>query len=121
LNALPARFHRVRRAILAKDFAQLGPAIEEEAIELHLIAMTSRPPIFYWTPGMVRVIQQMQSWRKEGLGVYFTLDAGPNVHLICEAKDAEQVEKLARGVEEVQEVIVNAPGAGARLTEEHLF
>ncbi len=121
LNALPARFHRVRRAILAKDLALLGPAIEEEAIELHTIAMTSRPPIFYWTPGMVRVIQQMQSWRKDGLAVYFTLDAGPNVHLICEATDAGQVAKLARGVEEVQDVIVNAPGAGARLIDEHLF
>ncbi len=121
LNALPARFHRVRHALLARDLALLGPAIEEEAIELHTVAMTSRPPIFYWSPGMVRVIQSAQKWRNDGLCVYFTLDAGPNVHLICEAKDAEQIANLARDVDNVKDVIVNAPGAGARLSNEHLF
>ncbi len=121
LNALPVRLHRVRRAILAKDLQLLGPAIEEEAIELHFIAMTSHPPIFYWSPGMVRVIQAARRWRAEGLAVYFTLDAGPNVHLICEAKDAEQVATFARQVPEVQQVIINAPGGAAKLIEEHLF
>ncbi|MBI3742019.1 MAG: diphosphomevalonate decarboxylase [Chloroflexi bacterium] len=121
LNALPPRFHRVRRAILAKDLPALGSAIEEEAIELHSIAMTSRPPIFYWAPGMVRVIQAALKWRAEGLAVYFTLDAGPNVHLICEAKDVEQVEKLTRTISDVKDVLVNAPGGAAKLGTTHLF
>ena len=118
INALPARFHRVRQAILARDLSLLGPAIEEEAIELHLIAMTSHPPIFYWSPGMVRVIEAARAWRRDGLAVYFTLDAGPNVHLICEAKDADQVASLARVVADVQRVIVNAPGGAAKIVNE---
>jgi diphosphomevalonate decarboxylase len=121
VSALPARFHRVRRAVIGKDLALLGPALEEDALELHLVAMTSRPPVFYWTPGMVRVIQTVQCWRADGLGVYFTLDAGPNVHLICESKDAEQVAAGAREIADVQQVLVNAPGGAARLIEEHLF
>ncbi len=118
LNALSVRLHRVRRAILARDLALLGPEIEEEAIELHFIAMTSRPPIYYWSPAMVRVIQEMQRWREEGLAVYFTLDAGPNVHLICEGKNAERVAELTRRVPEVQQVIVNAPGGAAKTVNE---
>lgn len=117
LNALPVRLHRVRRAILARDLTLLGPAIEEEAVELHFIAMTSHPPIFYWSPGMVRVIQAMQHWRADGLPVYFTLDAGPNVHLICDGKDADRVAALAREVQDVQEVLVNAPGGAAKIVE----
>jgi len=120
-NILPSRFHSVRRAILSKDLALLGPAIEEDAIELHMMAMTSRPPIYYWTPGMVRVIQAVQQWRADGIVVYFTLDAGPNVHLICESKDVERVAKLARQVQDVQQIIVNAPGGPAHLIEQHLF
>ncbi|MBI5652383.1 MAG: diphosphomevalonate decarboxylase [Chloroflexi bacterium] len=120
-NNLPARFHRVRHAIRARDLALLGPAIEEDAVELHLIAMTSRPPIFYWSPGMVRVIDAARAWRADGLAVYFTLDAGPNVHLICESKDADQVASRAREIADVQQVIVNAPGDAARLIEAHLF
>ncbi len=121
ISALPARFHRVRRAILAKDLRLLGSAIEEDALELHFVAMTSNPPVYYWSPGMVRVIQAVQRWRHEGLGVYFTLDAGPNVHLICEARDADQVATLAGSVLDVHQVIVNAPGGAAQLSETHLF
>ncbi len=113
LTTLPIRLHRVRRAILARDLDLLGPAVEEDAIELFFIAMTSRPPIYYWAPAMVRVIQAVQRWRADGLPVYFTLDAGPNVHLICEGKDADQVASLARAVEGVQQVIDNAPGGAA--------
>jgi diphosphomevalonate decarboxylase len=121
IQALPARFHRVRHAVLAKNLSLLGPAIEEDAIELHMMAMTSIPPIYYWSPAMVRVIQSVLQWRADGLTVYFTLDAGPNVHLICESKDADQVAALARQVAEVQQVIVNAPGGAAHLIEQHLF
>ncbi len=117
LNALPARFHRVRRAILSKDLQLLGPAIEEEAIELHVVAMTSHPPIFYWMPGTIGVIRAVQRWRADGLAVYFTLDAGPNVHLICEGKDVERVTSLVREIPEVQQIISNAPGGAARLVE----
>ena len=117
LNALPNRFHHVRRTVLARDLSLLGPAIEEDAIELHMIAMTSHPPIYYWSPGMVRVIQAVQTWRAGGLAVYFTLDAGPNVHLICEGKDAAQVADLAHGVPDVKQVIDNAPGGAAHVVE----
>jgi len=120
-SGLPARFHLVRRAILSKDLGLLGPAIEEDAIELHMMAMTSRPPIFYWTPEMVRVIQAAHHWRAEGIAVYFTLDAGPNVHLICESKDADQVAARAGAIPAVQRVIVNAPGGAAHLIDQHLF
>ncbi len=121
LNRLPARFHRLRRSLLAKDLTALGPDLEAEAIQLHMIAMTSRPPIFYWSPGMVRVVEAVHSWRDQGLPVYFTLDAGPNVHLICESKDAETVANQVRSLTDVQEVIVNAPGGGTHLLESHLF
>lgn len=121
LQALPERLARVRRALATRDLDMLGIAIEQDAIELHLIAMTSRPPIFYWSPGMVRVIQAAHRWRAEGLAVYFTLDAGPNVHLICAAREADDVVARVRAIPEVQQVIVNAPGDAARVTDQHLF
>jgi diphosphomevalonate decarboxylase len=121
LNTLPTRLARVRRALYAHDLAALGVAIEEDAIELHFVAMTSSPPIYYGSPGMVRVIQAVHQWRKDGLLVYFTLDAGPNVHLICEAKDAPQVVALACEIPDVQQTIINAPGPAAHLVDNHLF
>ncbi len=121
LSRLPARFHRAKRAILARDLHALGPDLEAEATELHMIAMTSRPPIYYWTPEMVRVIEATRSWREQGLAVYFTLDAGPNVHLICEGKDADAVSHQARTLNGVKQVIISRVGGPAHLTENHLF
>ena len=121
LSRLPARFHRTKRAVLARDLVALGPEIETEAIELHFMAMTSRPPIFYWSPAMVQVIESARAWREGGLPVYFSLDAGPNVHLICETKDAETVAANLREIPQVQQVIVSGVGGPAHLLETHLF
>lgn len=121
LVTLPQRLAEVKDALLARDLPTFGRAIEEEAISLHVIAMTSRPPIYYWMPATLRLIQAVQSWRAEGLEVYFTLDAGPNVHLICRAGDQTEVEKRLTAMEEVREVIVNQPAGGVRLLDEHLF
>lgn len=121
LSRLPARFHRAKRALLGRDLKALGPEVEAEAIELHLIAMTSRPPIFYWSPEMVRVIEAARAWREGGLSVYFTLDAGPNVHLLCEGQDVETVAANAREIPGVQQVIISAAGGPTRLVDTHLF
>ena len=120
LSRLPARFHRAKRAILSRDLKALGPDLEAEAVELHTIAMTSRPPVYYWTGEMVRVVEAARSWRAQGLQVYFTLDAGPNVHLICEGKDAETVADQARALE-VKQIIPSEVGGPAHLVEEALF
>lgn len=121
LALIPDRLERARRAILGRDLAVLGEVSEEEAIELHLIAMSSRPPIFYWRPATLALIHQVLAWRSEGLAVYFTMDAGPNVHLLCEERDVESIVSMLGRVAEVQQIIVNAPGPGAHLCVEHLF
>lgn len=121
LKRLPERFHRVKRELLAHNLKGIGPDLEAEAVELSVMAMTSRPPIFYWSPTTVRVLDAVRAWRAEGLSVYFTLDAGPNVHLICEAKDSGSVAKQAQGLEGVTEVIASGVGTGAKLSDVHLF
>lgn len=113
LALLPDRHARIRQAILDRDLAVLGPLMEEEAISLHVIALTSRPPIYYWAPATLELIQAIRAWRGEGLPVYFTLDAGPNVHLICAAADAPTVEARVRAMDGVMDVLVNAPGGPA--------
>lgn len=121
LSRLPIRYHRVRRELLAKNLKGFGPDLEAEAIELHMIAMTSRPPIFYWLPGTVRVMDAVRQWRSEGLEAYYTLDAGPNVHVLVEAKNADELAKRVRGLADIQDVLVSAPGEAAKLSAEHLF
>jgi diphosphomevalonate decarboxylase len=111
------RLPKAREALLRKDFATLGRLIEEDAVSMHAVMMTSQPPIYYWLPSTVQLIRRVQDWRAEGLEVYFTLDAGPNVHLICQAADQAEVEKRLEGIKGVLEVIASGPGPGARVID----
>lgn len=119
-SLLPARTARVRDAIGARDIDALGPLLEEEAVELHIIAMSSIPPIFYWKPGTLRVLDEVRGLRGRGRRAWATMDAGANVHVICEAEDEDAVAEALRSLPEVEAVIVDGVGDGPRFVEEHL-
>jgi diphosphomevalonate decarboxylase len=121
LELLPERLDKVRRAIGERDLALLGPVIEEEAVDLHLIAMSSRPPIFYWAPGTVAVLRTVRELRQEGLAAWATMDAGANVHVICDADSEEDVAERLESLSVVGFVIQDSVGAGPEADAEHLF
>lgn len=121
LQELPGRIRQVKQAIKAKDFLKLGRLIEAEAVSLHLVAMSSRPPIFYWNEGTMQIIQALLAWREKGLLGFFTMDAGPNVHVICRQQDGNKLNKRLRQLSSVEFTIINRPAKGARLINKHLF
>ncbi|HVT58836.1 MAG TPA: diphosphomevalonate decarboxylase [Thermoanaerobaculia bacterium] len=118
---LPERLAKVRRAIARRDLAELGPVLEEEAIDLHLIAMSSHPPIFYWAPGTVAVLRTVRELRQEGLAAWATLDAGANVHVVCDADSEPDVVERLESVPAVGFVIQDCVGKGPEQDTEHLF
>jgi diphosphomevalonate decarboxylase len=121
LAAVPGLLATVRRGIEERNLVALGPAMEADALAMHGVMMTSRPSLLYWLPGTVAVLQAVRTWRAEGLAVYFSLDAGPNVHCFCAVGDAAGVEKRLRSVPGVTAAIPSGPGAGVRLVDYHLF
>jgi diphosphomevalonate decarboxylase len=91
LAQLPKTLRSVRSAILSRDFAALGTHVEREAMSMHCVAMTSRiagqprlSGLYYWRPETMQLIRLVQRWRRDGLAVYLTMDAGPSVHLLVE-------------------------------------
>ncbi|MEN8375861.1 MAG: diphosphomevalonate decarboxylase [Gemmatimonadota bacterium] len=109
---LPRRLDVVRSGIAHRDLEAMGSVIEEEAIELHLIAMSSRPPIFYWEPGTLAVLARVRELRDEGVAAYATMDAGANVHVICEAGAEPAVAEAMRSLDVVDRVIRDGVGSG---------
>lgn len=118
---LPQRLALVQRAIHERDLDALGPILEEEAIELHLIAMSSKPPIFYWKPGTVQVLERLRSLRRDGLFAWATMDAGANVHVICAPQAEASVISALNGLSGVSGVLLDGAGPGPREEREHLF
>ncbi|MGH9360778.1 MAG: diphosphomevalonate decarboxylase, partial [Thermoanaerobaculia bacterium] len=121
LELLPERLERTRRAIQERDLSLLGPALEEEAIDLHLIAMSSRPPIFYWSSGTVEVLRLIREMRQEGVEAYATMDAGANVHVICPPESEDEVADRLEELPSVGFVIRDCVGPGPSREIEHLF
>ena len=109
------RLQVCREALLARNLSAMGPVIEEDAVIMHAVMMSSHPPLYYWNAATMAIIQATQQWRAEGLEVYFTIDAGPNVHLICEAPHAGAVETATRQISGVKDILSSGPGGPARL------
>lgn len=121
ISRMKTKNELVKKLIAEKNLAELGPFIEQEALELHTIMLTQTPPLIYWTPGTLRIMKLTAHWRAEGIPVYFTINTGQDVHLICEAENVEKVRAKLKELEEVKDIIINTPGEGTRLSENHLF
>lgn len=120
LGELQTTLSRMRTAIFERDFPTFGEILEEEAISLHVASMTSRPSILYWNAGTVTLMHALRAWRDEGdeaLG-YFTMDAGPNVHILTEKQYVPALLEKLKTVTYVQDVLVCNAGPAARLIDE---
>ena len=111
----------MRKAIEEKNLSVFGEMIEAEALSMHAVMMTSAPSLIYWSEGTLTLLHAVRTWREAGLPAYFTIDAGPNVHIITERSIVPAVLEKVRGVAAVKKTIVCGPGEGVRLLPEHLF
>ncbi len=101
-----------RQAILSRDFAALAEIVETDSNLMHAVMLTSQPALFYWQPETLAIIQAIRVARGSGLPACCTVDAGPNVHVICEEASVGTVEGLLRdqpGVREVRHARVGGP------------
>ena len=68
---------------------------ESEAMQLHALMMCSEPSFILMKPDTLKIIESLRSFRREmDIPVCFTLDAGPNVHILYPAQYAEMVERF---------------------------
>lgn len=111
------KIQEIKQAVEKKDFSKFGQIIEEEAINMHAVMMTSKPALYYWNPETLRVILKVIEWRDLGLEEYFTIDAGPNVHLVCQGKDAPRLKARLKEIKGVKGVIINYPAKGVHIAE----
>jgi diphosphomevalonate decarboxylase len=111
----PRRLEICRRAILGKDFKAFAAIVELDSDMMHAVMMTSTPGLFYWQPASLVVMAAVREWRKSGIPACYTVDAGPNVHVICPREQAWGVERRLRKLSGVQDVLVAGAGGPAQI------
>jgi diphosphomevalonate decarboxylase len=110
------RLRICKQAILDKDFPIFADVVESDSNLMHAVMMTSKPPLFYWKPTTLTIMELVRDWRSAGLAVCYTLDAGPNVHCICISTDADTVRNRLQSLSGVVDVrTANAGGAACIL------
>lgn len=111
----------IKGVVGERNFSRFGELVEDEALNMHAIMLTSKPNLIYWLPETVRVMRAVREWRNEGLKSYFTVNTGQNVFVFCMPKDEGEIVEKLKGLEGVIEVRRDQVGRGARLVKKHLF
>ena len=121
LENIKSKIELIKKYMQEKNFTAFGELLEAEALELHAIMLTSKPSLIYLLPGSLKIMHLVKKWRAEGLEVYFTVNTGQDIHLICQKKDVQALVQKLSEVEEVSKTIINDPAKGAHIIENHLF
>lgn len=103
-------------AVMAKDFAALADVSEHSCFKMHALALSARPKLLYWLPSTLAAIQRVAQLRYDGVPVFCTMDAGPQVKAVCLPQAAHDVAEALRAVPGVIEVLTVGLGEGAHLS-----
>jgi diphosphomevalonate decarboxylase len=112
------RLDLCRRALRTRDFETLADIVELDSNLMHAVMMTSNPRLIYWQSKTLAVMQAVQTWRAQGIPACYTIDAGPNVHVICEVAYQQQIESKLAEIPGVLKVLSASPGGPARLVSD---
>jgi len=76
------------------DFEKVGVLTEKNALAMHATTKTANPPFSYLTDASYEAMDFVRQLREQGESCYFTMDAGPNVKVLCLEKDLEHLSEL---------------------------
>ncbi|MGQ7371005.1 diphosphomevalonate decarboxylase [Streptococcus suis] len=110
----------IKQAIADRDFEQVGQITEHNGMKMHATTLSANPPFTYWSADSLLAQEAVRQVREEsGLSAYMTMDAGPNVKVLCRASQmAELVDALSQYLPK-EKIITSLPGPAAYvLTEE---
>ncbi|WP_068056499.1 diphosphomevalonate decarboxylase [Nocardia xishanensis] len=105
----------MRKAIARRDLPAVGEIAERNALGMHASMLLARPSVRYLSPRSVEVLDCVLALRADGIAAYATIDAGPNVTVLCARADEHRVIADLREVGGVVDMPVAHLGPGAAL------
>jgi diphosphomevalonate decarboxylase len=105
-----------RAAVLDRDFDKLAAITEFSCLKMHASAMAARPGVVYWNGATVEALHAVRALRGTGVPVCFTIDAGPQVKVVCLPEAEAVAREVLLAVPGVKRVIGSGLGAGVEVT-----
>lgn len=108
----------MRAALRRGDLRAVGETAERNALGMHATMLAARPAVRYFSPATLGVLDGVLRLRADGVPAYATMDAGPNVKVLCRPADADRVAEAVRHAAPGCSVFTARRGPGARLATE---
>ena len=113
LESTARDFDAARTAVARRDFQALAGVAEASCLRMHSVMLTTDPPLVYWNAGTIEGIRRIHALRETGVGVFFTIDAGPQIKAVCLPGDTAKVQAALRDLPGVRDIYVAGLGSGA--------
>ncbi|MBI5509818.1 MAG: diphosphomevalonate decarboxylase [Deltaproteobacteria bacterium] len=107
-----------RQSILGRDFEALAAVAQASCLKMHAVMLSSRPALIYWNSATLAVMHAVMDLQQQGVPAFFTIDAGPQVKVVCPPNGGAKVAAALAAVSGVARVIPTALGPAARLLED---
>lgn len=105
----------IKKALAENDFKTFGEISEENAMKMHALNMSAHPHFSYLEPDSIKAMKIVEGLRLQGISCYYTLDAGPNVKVICLKKDVSSIVNIFSNSFGHEKVLVASSGPAAHL------
>lgn len=105
----------MRAALLRGDLDAVGEIAERNALGMHATMLAARPAVRYLAPATLAVLDAVRRLREDGHSAYATMDAGPNVKVLCHRSDAQRVVRAVRAALPGRSLVTAGSGPGVRL------
>lgn len=112
----PRLYREAVAAVRDRDLTRLGGAMRKSYCRMFATMLAADPPIRYWLPETLALLAAVEELRARGVAAWETMDAGPQVKVLCADGDAGRVAAaLAAACPGAPPPVVSAIGAGVRL------
>jgi diphosphomevalonate decarboxylase len=118
IDSQEADLAAARKAILARDFDALAAISEHSCLKMHALALAAQPGLLYWNGATVECMRAVRALRGQGVPVFFTVDAGPQLKAVCAPEAIEMVRAALAAVPGVLNVAETGLGGGSRIITE---
>ncbi len=103
-------FDEAVAAVERRDLEALIDVMEASTLRMHASGMGARPPVLYWTSASLAAIEVVGRLRQQGLLCGWTMDAGPNVKVLCRASDSVRVRNALASTGGIGSTLTCRPG-----------
>ncbi|MEE8823828.1 homoserine kinase [Lentilactobacillus sunkii] len=104
----------IKSAINQDDFTRFGTISELNAMRMHALTLSSDPDFLYFNGRTLDAMNEVKRLRHSGVECYYTIDAGPNVKVICQTKNVKEITTTFSKLFGPDKVTVAQPGPGIK-------